>query len=73
MPRVSHHPARYRAYRMHRKGKAGAKGMPFRKIIATFYVAPNNEYGLHATKGFRWRRLAPSRNELLEALASRLS
>jgi hypothetical protein len=71
MPKIKRHLARYRAYRMQRSTKPG-KGKPFHGIIALAYVAPNNEYALHATKGYRYRRLAPGRNTLLAALIGRL-
>jgi hypothetical protein len=72
MPKVNRHPARYRAYRMGRTA-TNRKGMPGRRIIAAVFIRPNNEYTLHATKGYRYRRLAPSRNALLEALMQRIT
>lgn len=70
MPRVSRHPARFRAYRLGWQATL-SKGTPFCHTIASAYVRPNNEYRLHATKGFRYRRLAPKRNLLLETLMQR--
>lgn len=67
---VKRHRARFRAYRMG-ACKPLAKGKPFRRIIALTFVRPNNEYALHATKGYRWRRLPPNRNLLLETLMQR--
>ena len=67
MPTVRRHRARFRAYRMG-ANKTLSKGKPFRRIIALTFIRPNNEYALHATKGYRWRRLPPNRNLLLEQL-----
>lgn len=71
MPHVPRHPARFRAYRMGASKPLG-KAKPFRHIIALAFVRPNNEYSLHATKGYRWRRLPPNRNLLLEQLMQNL-
>lgn len=70
MPRVNRHKARFRAYRL---GAIATlrKGLPFCHTIASAYVRPNNEYRLHATKGFRYQRLASNRNLLLETLMQR--
>lgn len=70
MPHVSRHPARFRAYHMGAQATL-RKGLPFCHTVASVYVRPNNEYRLHATKGFRWRRLPPNRNLLLETLMQR--
>jgi hypothetical protein len=72
MPKVNRHKARYRAYRMGAKPTL-RKGVAFRSIIATAFVRPNNEYALHATKGYRWRRLPPNTNALLTSLIAQLS
>lgn len=73
MPTVNRNQARYRAYRMKRVSGSTKPGSAFRHIIAIAHVAPNNEYTLHATKGYRYRRLPRNRNALLDGLAQRLS
>jgi hypothetical protein len=47
------------------------KGLPYNSIIGIAHVAPNNEYTLHATKGYCWRRLPRSENKLLAGLIER--
>lgn len=69
---ASRHPARYRAYRMRRTAPSKVPGVPFRHIIAIAHIAPNNEYTLHATKGYRYRRLPRNKNALLEGLMERV-
>jgi hypothetical protein len=69
---VSRHKARFHSIR-YGAAKPLRKGMPYRRIIALCFIAPNNEYALHATKGYRWRRLPKNRNLLLEGLMQRLS
>jgi hypothetical protein len=71
MPKVNRHKARFRAIRLNKSNKT-VKGMPFRRIIGIAFVRPNNEYALHATKGYRWRRLPPNGNALLAALIGRV-
>ncbi len=57
MPRkVKRQQARYRAYKLGAQSPL-AKGVPYRHTIASVYVAHRYEYRLHATKGYRYRRL----------------
>lgn len=70
---IKRHVARYRAYRMHANTRPSKPGSAFRHIIAIAHVAPNNEYTLHATKGYRYRRLPRNRNALLDGLMQRIA
>lgn len=70
MPKVKRHKVRYRARKLGWQ-KPLSKGKPYRKTIGSAYVAQRYEYRLHATKGYRYRTLAPSRSELLEWIMAR--
>lgn len=56
MPKVKRSKARWRARKLMARATS-RKGMPMRKVIGRL-VAGNCEYWLHATKGYRYQRLA---------------
>lgn len=56
MPKVRRHRPRFRAYKLGWR-KPLRKGMPNRKIIGYVLIANMFEYSLHATKGYRYRRV----------------
>lgn len=41
--------------------------------IIGIYLTGDNEYALHATKGYRWCRMPPSHNAVLDMLMERLA